>query len=629
MRPALLVLAAAGICARPLSPPDTRELSSFGPPDHDVQAPVLALGSDTSHASPAPAPLSPSDARYARDGREFGSPVRSQDGWLARWLSLGGEGTVTVLTSDNLTLPHRPAAFPSHLSAPLPVSGRLVPFTALPSMPPRPGVPSAAKRGLRSGGLLGLFAFDGSGAEQTLAFGTGEENEANAVQGHVEADGNQGDGGATRAAALALAQACVPPLARPHRPAALATLALVERGGCDFATKVRAAQDRGARGVIVGDGAARKGETDDEGRHRETLITMFSPEDTSAIDIPSVFVSRASYLTLRDLLDEQHAVWVDVSEGSEDGNALSSLLSFALLMPTLFLLATIGIHRLRVARQREADRAPPLIVFSLPERVWHPDIVWEKDDSDESVRSLRPAGDSGSLGDAGDPAAVDAAPAPSPSPPPQPQPDLSPPLITRSEVRTPPPTSSSGIERTPAAPRDAALLSPDGTAAASSSRRKRRTRSGRSGQRYFSKDECAICMDSFRAGDVVRILPCGHVFHKDECDEWLLKWRKLCPTCRADVTLPPSDMSSSTTLTPVGVSSAATTDAAAHTQPQQPPADASWRDRFTATVRAFRNVVERRARGDTAAATGGGGGGRDAPRAAHERTPLVPREGSV
>jgi hypothetical protein len=54
-------------------------------------------------------------------------------------------------------------------------------------------------------------------------------------------------------------------------------IALIERGGCDFATKVRAAQERGAGGVIVGDGMARPGETEEEGRERESLITMFSP----------------------------------------------------------------------------------------------------------------------------------------------------------------------------------------------------------------------------------------------------------------------------------------------------------------------------------------------------------------
>ena len=52
---------------------------------------------------------------------------------------------------------------------------------------------------------------------------------------------------------------------------------MVERGGCDFANKVRAAQERGAAGVIVGDGSLRDGETDEEGRRRENLITMFSP----------------------------------------------------------------------------------------------------------------------------------------------------------------------------------------------------------------------------------------------------------------------------------------------------------------------------------------------------------------
>jgi len=54
-------------------------------------------------------------------------------------------------------------------------------------------------------------------------------------------------------------------------------VALIERGGCDFASKVRAAQERGAAAVVVGDGRAFEAETDDEGRLREGLITMFSP----------------------------------------------------------------------------------------------------------------------------------------------------------------------------------------------------------------------------------------------------------------------------------------------------------------------------------------------------------------
>jgi hypothetical protein len=54
-------------------------------------------------------------------------------------------------------------------------------------------------------------------------------------------------------------------------------IALVERGKCDFATKVLAAQERGAGAVIVGD-TAEDGETRAEGAKRVGgLITMFSP----------------------------------------------------------------------------------------------------------------------------------------------------------------------------------------------------------------------------------------------------------------------------------------------------------------------------------------------------------------
>jgi hypothetical protein len=34
-------------------------------------------------------------------------------------------------------------------------------------------------------------------------------------------------------------------------------------------------------------------------------------------------------------------------------------------------------------------------------------------------------------------------------------------------------------------------------------------------------DECTICLSTFRRGDVVRVLPCWHVFHIAEIDEWL------------------------------------------------------------------------------------------------------------
>lgn len=68
-------------------------------------------------------------------------------------------------------------------------------------------------------------------------------------------------------------------------------------------------------------------------------------------------------------------------------------------------------------------------------------------------------------------------------------------------------------------------------------------------RKYYSKDECSICLGSFERGDVIRILPCGHLFHKTEVDDWLVKWKKVvsfhgsvsghvlipilqCPVCR-------------------------------------------------------------------------------------------------
>ena len=39
--------------------------------------------------------------------------------------------------------------------------------------------------------------------------------------------------------------------------------------------------------------------------------------------------------------------------------------------------------------------------------------------------------------------------------------------------------------------------------------------------------ECAICLEMFVKGDRVRVLPCYHLFHIDEIDEWLIHKKKL------------------------------------------------------------------------------------------------------
>ncbi|XP_078066821.1 RING finger protein 150a isoform X2 [Mustelus asterias] len=47
-------------------------------------------------------------------------------------------------------------------------------------------------------------------------------------------------------------------------------------------------------------------------------------------------------------------------------------------------------------------------------------------------------------------------------------------------------------------------------------------------------DNCAVCIEGYRPNDVVRILPCRHLFHKTCVDPWLLDHR-TCPMCKMNI----------------------------------------------------------------------------------------------
>ncbi|KAM3624011.1 uncharacterized protein V6R79_018097 [Siganus canaliculatus] len=47
-------------------------------------------------------------------------------------------------------------------------------------------------------------------------------------------------------------------------------------------------------------------------------------------------------------------------------------------------------------------------------------------------------------------------------------------------------------------------------------------------------DNCAVCIEGYKPNDVVRILPCRHVFHKHCVDPWLLDHR-TCPMCKMNI----------------------------------------------------------------------------------------------
>ncbi|KAF2198511.1 hypothetical protein GQ43DRAFT_378447 [Delitschia confertaspora ATCC 74209] len=46
---------------------------------------------------------------------------------------------------------------------------------------------------------------------------------------------------------------------------------------------------------------------------------------------------------------------------------------------------------------------------------------------------------------------------------------------------------------------------------------------------------CSICTDDFEKGQDIRVLPCGHKFHPECVDPWLLNVSGTCPLCRVDL----------------------------------------------------------------------------------------------
>mmetsp|Transcript_40770 Transcript_40770/g.118959 ORF Transcript_40770/g.118959 Transcript_40770/m.118959 type:complete len:182 (+) Transcript_40770:85-630(+) len=70
-------------------------------------------------------------------------------------------------------------------------------------------------------------------------------------------------------------------------------------------------------------------------------------------------------------------------------------------------------------------------------------------------------------------------------------------------------------------------------------------------QAEFGESECAVCLEAFQPGEVLRLLPCFHSFHQPCIDAWLLKGcgndapdapemrrRRVCPLCKRDPTKP-------------------------------------------------------------------------------------------
>lgn len=141
-----------------------------------------------------------------------------------------------------------------------------------------------------------------------------------------------------------------------------------------------------------------------------------------------------------------------------------------LLLPSALTFITLLIHRLRAARAAQRDRAPEDVVRNLPWRIWTGN-GWEKHDSSEDPNAL-------------------------PSSPSELETGGVVPVKSLQEDESDPSTSQ---------PPHLAVEQP-----------------------WFETQlECAICLSEFAKGDKVRVLPCHHIFHLDEVDEWLIHRKKL------------------------------------------------------------------------------------------------------
>ncbi|TFK70915.1 hypothetical protein BDN72DRAFT_958424 [Pluteus cervinus] len=302
-------------------------------------------------------------------------------------------------------------------------------------------------------------------------------------------------------------------------------IALVQRGQCEFVKKVREAQRLGARGVVVG------GQDPEESGSPDMLVNMYSPEDSSDVTVPATYIRYSDYAQLWDLIETSNTTHsglrtlsILITAEYSAWEWYSPIITFIiiLLLPSALTFITLIIHRIRASRAAQRDRAPEDVVRKLPWRIWT-GTGWEKHDGSEDPDAF----DLTSSTDA---------------------PDSETPPKSQDQEVTPPSSSEADAEGDcSSSPRPSPPLSTEQ-------------------QPWFETQlECAICLCDFVKGDKVRVLPCHHIFHLAEVDEWLIHRKKLCPVCKADVTQERHDPETTTHL-----DFTETLDATVQHQQQQP-----------------------------------------------------------
>ncbi|TPX60581.1 hypothetical protein PhCBS80983_g01669 [Powellomyces hirtus] len=148
-------------------------------------------------------------------------------------------------------------------------------------------------------------------------------------------------------------------------------IALVQRGRCSFAQKIRAMQTSGAKAVVVGDNTP-----------HSPLITMFAGENTTDIVIPSVFVALADY----ELLQHEAEALVGFGRGAEVlllpnemDVPLLEILIVTVLSPAAVMLTLYLIWSYRNYLRRQQELAPLAVVLNLPTKTFKAEEAKEND----------------------------------------------------------------------------------------------------------------------------------------------------------------------------------------------------------------------------------------------------------
>ncbi|WFD33009.1 RING-type E3 ubiquitin transferase [Malassezia sp. CBS 17886] len=321
-------------------------------------------------------------------------------------------------------------------------------------------------------------------------------------------------------------------------------IALVERGDCSFVEKVRTAQGLGAVAVVVGDstdgldddapllrGSLRDAMWDGDNAYEPSNhpIIMYPDGDADDIVIPSCFVVRSSYLELLAMSSEARAARTgrffpfSKSPGLQVALFLNESLMdlplfdlgiLLLLLPSLITIVAMITHHLQMCIKRYRERASLRTVRALPCYVWRPNGAWTRvcdggngEDADAAKahmargvwrRAFARAYEQLQRVFARRPTAYE----PLVPVPARPALDAEAADAPDSALCTDPEAADAVVFATPSedagAPTLLASLHP----------------------RWFVGDECPICLADFEDGD-----------------DWLTGTRRLCPTCKRDVTL--------------------------------------------------------------------------------------------